>query len=62
MKIQLLYAVAQIGKRGELIIHGAGDIVDFDDYEAKTLVEQGQAVALDEPEPVPVKRVPKKVI
>ena len=38
------------------------DIVDFDEYEAKMLVEQGQAVALDEPEPTPVKRVPKKVL
>ena len=62
MKIQLLYAVAQIGKRGELIIHGAGDIVDFDEYEAKTLLEQGQAVALDEPDPVPAKRTTKKVL
>lgn len=62
MKIQLIYSMAMLGEHGELIVHAPGDIVDFDDYEAKTLVEQGQAVALDEPEPTPVKRVPKKVL
>lgn len=62
MQVQLLYAAAQIGKAGELIIHAAGDIVEFDDRDAQALLEQGQAIAVEEPEPAPVKRVPKKVL
>jgi hypothetical protein len=51
MKIQLIYAMAQLGPKGELIVHAPGDIVEMDEKEAQILVEQGQAVAIEEPKP-----------
>lgn len=54
MKIQLLFAMARIGSDGGLIISAPGEVIDIDIDEGKTLIAQGQAVAVDEPE------VPKK--
>lgn len=51
MKIQLIYAMAQLGPKGELIVHAPGDIVEMPEAEAQILVEQGQAVAIEEPKP-----------
>lgn len=51
MKIQLLFAMAKLGEHGELIVHAPGDIVEMPEAEAKILVEQGQAIAIDEPKP-----------
>jgi hypothetical protein len=51
MKIQLIYSMAMLGEHGELIVHAPGDIVEMPEAEAKILVEQGQAIAIDEPKP-----------
>jgi hypothetical protein len=51
MKIQLIYSMAMLGPNGELIVHAPGDIVEMPEAEAKILVEQGQAIAIDEPKP-----------
>jgi len=51
MKIQLLYSMAMLGEHGELIVHAPGDIIEMPEAEAKILVEQGQAIAIDEPKP-----------
>lgn len=51
MKIQLIYSMAMLGEHGELIVHAPGDIVEMDEKEAQILVEQGQAVAIEEPKP-----------
>lgn len=50
MKIQLLYAMARIGTAGELVISAPGEILEIDEHEGSTLIEQGQAVAILEPE------------
>ena len=50
MKIQLLFAMAKLDDNA-LIIYHAGDIVELDAAEAQTLIDQGQAIAIDEPKP-----------
>jgi hypothetical protein len=62
MKIMLLYAMAALGQAGELIIHAPGDIIELSESEAQTLIAQGQAMLIEEPDPVPAKRTTKKVL
>lgn len=62
MKIMLLYAMAALGQGGELIIHAPGDTIEMSVGEAETLIAQGQAISVEEPDPVPAKRTTKKVI
>jgi hypothetical protein len=50
MKIQLLTALAQM-VNGSIVVHAPGDIVELDAAEAQALIEQGSAVAVDEPKP-----------
>lgn len=50
MKIQLLFAMAKLDGNA-LIIYHAGDIIEMSEAEAKVLIDQGQAVAIDEPKP-----------
>ena len=51
MKIQLLYSMAMLGEHGEMIVHAPGDIIEMLEAEAKILVEQGQAIVIEEPKP-----------
>ena len=62
MKVMLLYAMAQLGESGELVITAPGDVVELSEGEAQTLIAQGQAMLIEEPDPVPAKRTTKKVI
>lgn len=50
MKIQLLTALAQM-VNGSIVVHAPGDIVELDAAEAQVLIDQGAAVAVDEPKP-----------
>jgi len=50
MKVQLLTALAQM-VNGSIVVHAPGDIVELDTAEAQALIEQGSAVAVDEPKP-----------
>ena len=52
MKIQLLYAMVERGPHNELIVYAPGDIVEMPERDGQILIEQGQAVAIDEPKPV----------
>lgn len=51
MKIQLLFAMVQRGPNDELLVYAPGDIVELSERDAQILIEQGQAVAIDEPKP-----------
>ena len=51
MKIQLRFATVQIGDKGELLVHSPGDVIDMDDKEAQIMIDQEQAVAIEEPKP-----------
>jgi len=56
MKVQLLTALAQMID-GSIVVHAPGDIVELDAAEAQTLIDQGAAVAVDEPKPTTKKKV-----
>lgn len=40
------------GPHNELIVYAPGDIVEMPERDGQILIEQGQAVAIDEPKPV----------
>jgi hypothetical protein len=50
MKVQLLTALAQMID-GSIVVHAPGDIVELDTAEAQSLIDQGSALAVDEPKP-----------
>jgi hypothetical protein len=50
MKVQLLTALAQMID-GRIVVHAPGDIVELDTAEAQSLIDQGSALAVDEPKP-----------
>lgn len=47
---------------GQKVVGSVGEIAELSDDVGADVVRQGFAVRIDEPEPTPVKRVPKKVL
>lgn len=43
--------MVQRGPNDELLVYAPGDIVEMSERDAQILIEQGQAVAIDEPKP-----------
>jgi len=64
MQVQVIKGFVCRDKSGRMVYPVIGDIVELTDADAKSLEARGSVIILTvpEPEPTPVKRVPKKVL
>ena len=64
MQVQVIKGFVCRDKSGRMVYPVIGDIVELTDADAKSLEARGSVIILTapEPEPMPVKRVPKKVL